>query len=51
MYPGWIKTKSGGEDADLGEDEAIKSIIDFTNKLNNTNHGGFYFSNGDKIDW
>jgi len=51
MHPGWIKTKSGGEKADLGIGEATKSIINFTNKLNKSYHGGFYFSNGDKIDW
>ena len=51
IHPGWVKTKSGGSLADLDISESIKSIIDFTIKIDKSHHGGFYFSNGERIEW
>ena len=51
IHPGWVKTKSGGSLADFNISESIESIIDFTNKINKSHHGGFYFLNGKRIEW
>lgn len=51
IHPGWVKTKSGGFLADLDIDDSIESIINFTKKIKKSHHGGFYFSNGKRIDW
>jgi NAD(P)-dependent dehydrogenase (short-subunit alcohol dehydrogenase family) len=51
IHPGWVKTKSGGSLADFNISESIDSIIDFTNKINKSHHGGFYFLNGKRIEW
>ena len=51
LHPGWIRTESGGEDAELSIEHAVENIINFTVNINKNHHGGFYFSDGNKIDW
>ncbi len=51
LHPGWVKTNSGGVNADVEIGGAVKSIIEFTKKLNRSHHGGFYFADGNNIQW
>ena len=51
LHQGWVKTISGGLNADLNINNSVESIIEFTRTLDKKHHGGFYFSNEEKIAW
>lgn len=51
LHPGWVKTNSGGINADVEIEGAVKSILEFTKKINRSHHGGFYYADGNNIQW
>ncbi len=51
LHPGWVKTKSGGEMADLCVDEAAKNIIELVNNISKKDHGNFLNIYGEKLQW
>ena len=50
-HPGWVKTRMGGNKADLSVEEASRFFINFLKKICNKNTGKFYNYDGKLISW
>ncbi|RKF22230.1 SDR family NAD(P)-dependent oxidoreductase [Alginatibacterium sediminis] len=50
MCPGWVKTRMGGDDAELAPEEAAKTALWLINAEEDGPNGGF-FRNQKAIDW
>lgn len=51
LHPGWVKTKSGGENADLTIDFSTESICKLLETLNKRSSGKFFNYDATLIDW
>ena len=51
INPGWMKTKMGGQKADLLPSESAKAIIDLVRDFSLDKSGGFYDYNGEDHLW
>ena len=51
INPGWMKTKMGGEKAELLPSESAKGIIDIVRNFSLDESGGFYDYSGENHDW
>jgi NAD(P)-dependent dehydrogenase (short-subunit alcohol dehydrogenase family) len=50
-HPGWIKTKMGGNNADMTVKEASKFFVKFLTKISKKNSGKFYNYDLKEIGW
>jgi NAD(P)-dependent dehydrogenase (short-subunit alcohol dehydrogenase family) len=51
IHPGWVKTRSGGDDADLEVEYSSRKIYDLVVGLKPKDHGKFLIYNGDELRW
>jgi NAD(P)-dependent dehydrogenase (short-subunit alcohol dehydrogenase family) len=51
IHPGWVRTRSGGENADLGVEEAAQNIVELLHSLNRQSSGSFLNYDKNSIGW
>ncbi|KAL2121659.1 hypothetical protein VTJ04DRAFT_5686 [Mycothermus thermophilus] len=51
MDPGWVKTRMGGEGAQLEASESVGNILSVLHRLTPDDTGSFFHHSGDKIPW
>jgi hypothetical protein len=51
MDPGWVKTRMGGEGAQLEASESVGNILSVLHRLTPDDTGSSFHHSGDKIPW
>lgn len=51
LHPGWVRTQSGGPNAETDIVFASERIVSFANALDHSDHGMFYHAEGGSIPW
>jgi len=51
LHPGWVQTDMGGKNAPLTPQQSIEGVLDFINKFEISQNGGFYDNFGKVLPW
>lgn len=51
VHPGWVRTQSGGRNADTDVVTAVAKIVDLVESIGPSDHGSFFNSEGGVIPW
>lgn len=51
IHPGWVRTRMGGPQGMIDEQESISGMLKVMRRLTNVDIGEFYDYKGDKIPW
>ena len=51
MHPGWVRTDMGGSNAPLDVDTSTTELVQTILKFTDTDNGGYYQYDGQKLPW
>lgn len=51
VHPGWVKTRMGGQDADISTTESAEGIKKLYDNIDSFQSGGMYNYDGSEMDW
>ena len=51
VHPGWVKTRLGGENAELTAQQSVSSMLKLFTEASDRHNGKLYDFNGELIPW